>query len=38
MSGGYARPVTEFYEVEPNLSFKQFNSYINGLDKAKKEI
>ncbi len=32
MSGGYARPVTEFYKVEPNLSFKEFNNYINSLD------
>lgn len=36
MSGGYARPVTQFYEVEPNLSFKEFNNYINSLDKKKK--
>lgn len=33
MAGGHARPVTEFFEVEPNLSFKQFNKYINNLDK-----
>lgn len=26
------RPVTEFYEVIPNMSFKEFNSYINSLD------
>ena len=32
MSGGYARPVTEFFEVEPNLTFKEFNGYINNLD------
>lgn len=32
MAGGHARPVTEFYEVEPNLTFKQFNGYINSLD------
>lgn len=32
MSGGYARPVTQFYEVEANLSFKDFNNYINSLD------
>ena len=29
------RKVTEFYEVEPNLSFKDFNNYINSLDKDK---
>ena len=23
---------TEFYDVEPNLSFKNFNLYINSLD------
>lgn len=38
MSGGITRPVTEFYEVEPNLSFKEFNEYINSLDKEKKII
>ncbi len=32
MSGGKSRPVTEFFEVEPNLSFKEFNNYINELD------
>jgi len=32
MAGGQARPVTEFFEVQPNLTFKQFNGYINGLD------
>lgn len=31
MSGGIARPVTEFYKVEPNISFKDFNAYINSL-------
>ncbi len=33
LSGGMARPVTEFFEVQANLSFKEFNSYINSLDK-----
>ena len=33
MSGGIPRPITEFYEVNPNLSFKEFNNYINSLDK-----
>lgn len=32
MVDGKARPVTEFYEVKPNLSFKEFNQYINSLD------
>lgn len=32
LSGGYARPVTIFEEVPSNLSFKQFNMYINALD------
>lgn len=35
MSGGIPRPVTEFFEVEPHLSFKEFNSYINGLGEEK---
>lgn len=35
MSGGYARPVTEFFDVEAGLSFKQFNCYINSLDNKK---
>ena len=33
LSGGIARPVTEFYEVIPSISFKEFNNYINSLDK-----
>lgn len=37
MSGGYARPVTEFFEVPVGLSFKEFNLYINGLDKQDKK-
>ena len=32
MANGVSRPVTEFYKVEPNLSFKEFNEYINSLD------
>ena len=32
MAEGKSRPVTEFFEVEPNLSFKEFNNYINELD------
>lgn len=38
MSGGFARPVTQFYEVEFNISFKEFNNYINCLDKKAKNI
>ena len=33
MAEGQPRPVTEFHTVEPNLSFKQLNGYINSLDK-----
>jgi len=33
MSDGYSRPVTEFFNVEEGLSFKEFNNYINSLDK-----
>ena len=38
MSGGYARPVTEFFDVPVNLSFKEFNLYINSLDKKSKAL
>lgn len=31
LSGGVPRPVTEFYEVPTNLTFKEFNQYINKL-------
>lgn len=37
MSGGINRPVTQFFDVEPNLTFKEFNDYINSLDEIKKE-
>lgn len=36
ISGGIPRPVTEFYEVESNISFKEFNNYINSLDRKMK--
>ena len=36
MSNGKSRPVTQFYDVLPNLSFKEFNEYINSLDETKK--
>ena len=32
MAEGKSRPVTEFFEVKPGLSFKNFNEYINSLD------
>lgn len=32
MAGWKTRPVTEFYEVKPGLSFKEFNNQINNLD------
>lgn len=35
LSGGTPRPVTEFYEVIPNISFKEFNNYINSLGENK---
>lgn len=36
IAGGHARPITQFYEVEPNISFKHFNNYINSLDSITK--
>lgn len=38
MAEGKSRPVTEFFEVEPGISFKEFNEYINSLDKVKKQL
>lgn len=35
MSEGQPRPVTEFFEVTPGLTFKEFNDYINSLDNKK---
>ena len=32
LSGGISRPITEFYKIESNISFKDFNNYINDLD------
>lgn len=32
LAGGKARPVTEFKELVPNMTFKEFNLYINSLD------
>ena len=37
MANGVNRPVTEFFDVEPGLSFKEFNGYINSLDDIKGE-
>lgn len=33
MAEGMPRPLAEYYEVTPNISFKEFNNYINSLDK-----
>ena len=32
MAEGMPRPLAEYYEVTPNISFKEFNNYINSLD------
>lgn len=36
LSGGKSRPVTEFFEVPVNLTFKEFNLYINSFDEKYK--
>jgi hypothetical protein len=36
LAEGKSRPVTEFFEVEKGLSFKEFNNYINELDNKEK--
>lgn len=33
MANGKSRPITQFFSVTPNISFKQFNNYINSLDR-----
>lgn len=38
LSEGKARPVTEYFEVPQHISFKEFNNYINSLDKHKVKI
>lgn len=38
MAGGVPRPVTEYFNVEPGLSFKEFNDYINSLDQYKSKL
>lgn len=35
LSNGISRPITEFYKIDSNISFKEFNSYINNLDVLK---
>lgn len=35
LSSGISRPITEFYEIDSNISFIEFNSYINNLDVLK---
>lgn|SRR5574344_2202383 len=35
MDGGICRPVTEYLDVPSNISFKEFNDYINSLDEKK---
>lgn len=37
LSGGINRPLTEFYDVEPNLTFQEFNKYINNLTEERKK-
>lgn len=32
LSEGVVRPITEFYKVKSNISFKEFNKYVNDLD------
>ncbi len=38
MSNGTKRDVTEFFDLPANLSFKEFNQYINGLDENKQNV
>lgn len=38
LSNKASRPVTEFYQVKDNISFKQFNNYINNLDITLKKL
>jgi hypothetical protein len=34
LRGGKQSPTAEFYEAEPGLTFRQFNAYINSLDRC----
>ncbi len=36
LAEGKSRPITEFYDVPSHMSFKDFNLYINELDKKDK--
>ncbi len=38
LSGGISRPITEFYKIEENITFKEFNNYINNLDISLKKM
>lgn len=38
LSGGVLRPITEFYKIESNITFKEFNNYINNLDISLKKV
>ena len=38
LSGGISRPITEFYKIESNITFKEFNNYINNLDISFKKV
>ena len=33
LRGGRQSPTAEFFAAEPGLSFRQFNAYINSLDR-----
>lgn len=35
MSGGYPRPVTQYLELPPHVSFKELNIYMNNLEEHK---
>lgn len=37
MANGMSRLVTEFLEAETGLTFQQFNTYINSLNKIKEK-
>lgn len=37
MAEGKSRPIAEFFEVKPGISFKEFNLYINSLKEANYE-
>ena len=37
MAEDKSRPIAEFFEVKPGISFKEFNLYINSLKEANYE-